>query len=142
MAWCRSNYVPEYRDRTIDVGETMKNIIQFEIILAFSFVGEILNRIIPLPVPASIYGMILLFIALCTGLIKLSAVRETGKFLIYIMPMMFIPPVVGLLDNWAVMKDFIVAILVISLISTLVVLAVSGRVTQYLINRKKGEGVE
>ena len=74
----------------------MKYILQFEIIIAISLIGELLNRIIPLPIPASIYGMVILFTALCTGLIKLSAVRETGKFLIYIMPMMFIPATVGL----------------------------------------------
>ena len=82
----------------------MKYIVQFEIIIAISLIGELLNRIIPLPIPASIYGMVILFTALCTGLIKLSAVKETGKFLIYIMPMMFIPATVGLLESWSVMQ--------------------------------------
>ena len=85
----------------------MKYILQFEIIIAISLIGELLNRIIPLPIPASIYGMVILFTALCTGLIKLSAVRETGKFLIYIMPMMFIPATVGLLESWSVMQEFL-----------------------------------
>ena len=118
----------------------MKYIIQFEIILAISLVGELLNRIIPLPIPASIYGMAILFTALCTGAIKLSAVRETGKFLISLMPLMFVPAAVGLLDNWAVMSEFIIAIIVISLVSTLVVVAITGHVTQFIINRKEKEG--
>lgn len=118
----------------------MKYIIQFEIILAISLVGELLNRVIPLPIPASIYGMVILFVALCTGIIKLQMVRETGKFLIYIMPLMFVPAAVGLLDNWVVMKEFIVAIIVISLISTLAVVAVTGHVTQWIINKKEKEG--
>lgn len=118
----------------------MKYIIQFEIILAISLVGELLNRVIPLPIPASIYGMVILFVALCTGVIKLQMVRETGKFLIYIMPLMFVPAAVGLLDNWVVMKEFIVAIIVISLISTLAVVAVTGHVTQWIINKKEKEG--
>lgn len=117
----------------------MKYIVQFEIILAISLLGELLNRVIPLPIPASIYGMIILFTALCTGWLKLSAVRETGKFLIYIMPLLFVPAGVGLLDNWAVMKEFLVAIIVICLLSTLAVVAVTGHVTQYLINRKRKE---
>lgn len=118
----------------------MKYIIQFGIILAISLAGELLNRIIPLPVPASIYGMVILFTALCTGLIKLSAVRETGKFLIYLLPLMFVPPTVGLMENWGVMKEFLTAIIVISLVSTVAVIAVSGHVTQFIINRKGKEG--
>lgn len=118
----------------------MKYIIQFEIIVAISLVGELLNRIIPLPVPASIYGMTILFVALCSGAIKLSAVKETGKFLISIMPLMFIPAAVGLIENWTVAKEFIVAIIAISFVSTLAVVAVTGHVTQYIIKLKGKEG--
>lgn len=120
----------------------MKYIYQFTIIISISFIGELLNRIIPLPIPASIYGMIILFLALLSGILKLSAVKETGKFLIYIMPLMFIPPTVGLLDMWGVMQNFLVALVIISLLSTIVVLAVSGRVTQYLIKFKRKGGKE
>ena len=117
----------------------MKYIVQFEIIIAISLVGELLNRIIPLPIPASIYGMVILFTALCTGLIKLSAVRETGKFLIYIMPMMFIPATVGLLESWSIMQDFLTAIIVISLVSTVLVMVLTGHVTQLIIKLKNKE---
>ena len=57
----------------------MKILKQFLIILAISFVGEILKYILPLPVPASIYGMVILFIGLLTGLIPLDSVRNAGK---------------------------------------------------------------
>ncbi len=117
----------------------MKYIIQFEIIIAISLAGELLNRLIPLPIPASIYGMAILFTALCTGVIKLSAVKETGKFLIYIMPMMFIPATVGLLDSWSIMKDFLTAIIVISLVSTVIVMAVTGHIAQFIIKIKDKE---
>ncbi|MBQ8336926.1 MAG: CidA/LrgA family protein [Bacteroidaceae bacterium] len=117
----------------------MKYILQFEIIIAISLVGELLNRLIPLPIPASIYGMAILFTALCTGVIKLSAVKETGKFLIYIMPMMFIPATVGLLDSWSIMKEFLTAIIVISLVSTVIVMAVTGRIAQFIIKIKDKE---
>lgn len=115
----------------------MKYIIQFEIILAISLIGELLNRFIPLPIPASIYGMTILFIALCTGAIKLSTVKETGKFLILLMPLMFIPAAVGLLEYWEIMKGFLTAIIVISLISTLAIIAVSGHITQFIIKLKE-----
>lgn len=118
----------------------MKYISQFTIIIAISLVGEIMNRVIPLPIPASIYGMSILFTLLTTGVLKLSAVKETGKFLIYIMPVMFIPPTVGLIEAWGVMQNFLPAIITISLISTVVVLAVSGRITQFIIGRKEKGG--
>ena len=117
----------------------MKYIIQFEIIIAISLIGELLNRVIPLPIPASIYGMVILFTALCTGVIKLSAVRETGKFLIYIMPMMFIPATVGLLESWSVMQEFLTAIIVISLVSTVLVMVFTGHITQFIIKLKNKE---
>ena len=117
----------------------MKYIIQFEIILAISLIGELLNRLIPLPIPASIYGMAILFTALCTGIIKLSAVKETGHFLVQIMPMMFIPATVSLLESWSIMQNFLIAIIVISLVSTIIVLFASGHATQIIINLKKKE---
>jgi holin-like protein len=114
----------------------MKYLSQFGIILAISFVGEVLNRIIPLPIPASIYGMVLLFVGLLSGVVKLSSVKDTGKFLIEIMPLLFIPATVGRIESWALMQDFLVAIIVISLVSTVVVAAAAGRITQFIINRK------
>ena len=117
----------------------MKYIIQFEIILAISLIGELLNRLIPLPIPASIYGMAILFTALCTGIIKLTAVKETGHFLVQIMPMMFIPATVGLLESWDIMQGFLTAIIVIALVSTVLVILASGHATQFIINLKRKE---
>ena len=71
--------------------------------------------------------------------IKLSAVKETGKFLIYIMPMMFIPATVGLLESWSIMQNFLTAIIVISLVSTVAVMVLTGRITQFIINIKNKE---
>ena len=82
----------------------MKLLKQFLIILAISFVGEILKYLLPLPVPASIYGMVILFIGLLTGLIPLNSVRSAGKFMIEIMPVMFIPAGVGLMSSWGNLK--------------------------------------
>ena len=78
----------------------MKYLKQFLIILVISFIGEVLKALLPLPVPASIYGMVILFVCLVTGVIRLDAVKETGRFLIEIMPVMFIPAGVGLMSWW------------------------------------------
>ena len=117
----------------------MKYIKQFEIILAISLIGELLNNIIPLPIPASIYGMAILFTALCTGVVKLSSVKETGDFLIQIMPMLFIPATVGLLESCDIMQGFLTAIIVIALVSTVLVILVSGHATQFIIRLKGKE---
>ena len=115
----------------------MKYLKQFGIILAVSFVGELFNRLLPLPVPASIYGIVLLFLLLVTGVLPLGAVREAGSFLIAIMPVMFIPAAVGLIEQWEGIRSFLAAYLIVTVVSTVVVMAVSGRVTQAVIRRGK-----
>lgn len=113
---------------------------QFTIILLISFLGEVLHYIIPLLIPASIYGLVLMLLALCTGVVKLSSVRETGKFLVDIMPVMFIPAAVGLLESWGILKPVWLPVAVITVVSTVVVMAVSGLVSQLVMRRgEKGE---
>ena len=103
-----------------------------------SFIGEGLNYLIPAPVPASIYGMVILFVCLCTKVVKL---KDTGMFLIEIMPLMFIPAGVGLMKSWGVLKPLVVPVLAITVVSLIAVMAVSGRVSQKIIakNDKKRE---
>lgn len=115
----------------------MKWMKQFGIILLISFVGEILEKWIPLPIPASIYGIILLFLCLKLNIIPHEAVHETGKFLIEIMPLMFIPAAVGLLETWDVIEPAWLEYVAVTVISTWVVMIVSGRVTQFVIRRKR-----
>ena len=101
--------------------------------MAVSFVGEILHAVLPLPIPASIYGLVLMLALLMTGALKLDAVEDAGKFMIEIMPVMFIPAGVGLME----LKAVLVPVLVITLVSTIVVMVVSGRVTQAVIRLEK-----
>ncbi len=119
----------------------MKYLRQFLIILAISFIGELLNRLLPLPVPASIYGMAILFICLCTGIIKLDSVKETGNFLIEVMPIMFIPAGVGLMASWGVLKPMLIPVSIITVVAIVTVMAVTGRISQMIIRheeKKKG----
>ena len=115
----------------------MKYIRQFLIILCVSFLGEVLRFVLPFPVPASIYGLILMFVALESGIIKLDSVKETGRFLIEIMPLMFIPAGVGLLDAWGKLQPVFLPVLAVTVISTVLVMGISGRVTQTVICREK-----
>lgn len=118
----------------------MKYLRQLLIILIFSFAGEVLHYLVPIQIPASIYGLVLLFIGLMTGLIQLSQVQETAKFLIEIMPMMFIPAGVGLLESWGVLKPILVPVIVILVVSTVFVMGVSGLVTQGVMHIGKSHG--
>lgn len=115
----------------------MKYFRQFGIILAVTFIGEILKYIIPLPIPASIYGLILMLIILKTKIISLEQVKETGTFLIEIMPLMFIPAAVGLLVSWDVLKDICIPVIIITILTTVIVMIVTGKVTQFMIKLER-----
>ena len=120
----------------------MRYLKQFTIILTISLLGEVLHYFIPLPVPASIYGLLLMLAALMTGVVKRDSVRETGAFLVEIMPVMFIPAAVGLLETWGVLRPVWLPVAVITVVSTVLVMGVSGLVTQFVIRRDervKGE---
>ncbi len=119
----------------------MKYVKQLFLILFISFLGEILKYVLPFPVPASIYGLLILFICLETGWLKLGSVEETAKYLVEIMPLMFIPAGVGLLESWGALQPVLLKIAVITVISTIVVMIAAGRVTQCVIRirRRKEE---
>lgn len=110
----------------------MKYVKQLLIILAFSLLGEVLQALIPLPVPAAIYGLVLLLIALCTGLLKREHIADTANFLIGIMPLLFVAPAARIMAYWGVIKENWLPIIAITVISTFVVFAVSGLVTKLI----------
>ncbi|MBO5348471.1 MAG: CidA/LrgA family protein [Clostridia bacterium] len=108
----------------------MKYLKQLMIILLFSFIGEVLNTVIPLPIPASIYGMLLLFIALSLKIVKLEQVKETSEYFLSIMLILFVPAAVGIMDAFFQFKAYILPILLIILVSTFAVMLVTGSVSQ------------
>lgn len=122
----------------------MKWLKQTGIILAITFLGEVLHALLPLPIPAGIYGILLLFAALESKLIPLKAVMETGVFLVEIMPVMFIPAAVGLINAVEILKPTWVSFLIITVLTTVVVMGVSGLATQWMLRRgqKKQEGAK
>ena len=115
----------------------MKYLRQFLIILLLSFLGEVLNRILSFPIPASVSGLVLMLIALCTGILQVDQVKEASDFLIEIMPIMFIPAAAGLVESWGVLKPVILPVGVITVVTTVVVMAVTGLVTQGMIRKEK-----
>lgn len=119
----------------------MKYLKQFIIILTVSFLGEILKTLIPLPVPAGIYGMVILFLGLWAGIIKLEQVKETGNFLIETMPVMFIPAGVGLIASFSVLRPMLFPVSMITVLTLVTVMAAAGLVSQFMLrhNEKRKE---
>lgn len=115
----------------------MKYLRQILLILLFSFLGEVLHALIPWPIPASIYGMGLLFAALSLKIIRVEQVKVAGDFLVSFLPVLFVAPTVSLLDCWDQLKEHLVPIFLILVGSTVLCFAVSGRVTQWYMGRKE-----
>ena len=115
----------------------MKYLKQFGIILFVSLLGELLRMLIPLPIPASVYGLVLMLILLMTGIIKLQQIKEVSAFLIEIMPVMFIPAGVGLLESWPSLRPVWNPVVFISVATTILVMAVTGRVAQRIIGKEE-----
>ena len=113
----------------------MKLVRQFLVIASVSFLGEGLKALLPFPIPSSVYGLILLFSALSLGIVKLHQVKDAARFLIEIMPVMFIPAAVGLMSSWDALRPVLLPVGVITVVSTVAVMAVTGRVTQAVMNR-------
>ena len=111
----------------------MRFIRQFLIIIFVSFLGEVLKSVLPLPIPASIYGLVIMLALLVSKVIKLEQVEGASMFLIDIMPLMFIPASAGLIDVWPNLKPVLLPILIITLVSTILVMVVSGKVTEFII---------
>lgn len=110
---------------------------QFARIMGFCFLGEILHEVLPLPIPASIYGLILLLAALKTGLVKLEQVKEVGNFLTGIFPLLFVPAAVGVMELWGELGEMIIPILLAIVPVTILVLASAGRTTQSFSRKKQ-----
>ena len=115
----------------------MNYLSQMLLILLFSFLGELLHILIPLPIPASIYGMVLMFAALSLKIIRLEQVKTAGSFLISFLPILFVAPIVSLMDCWDNISPNLWAIAVIIVISTILCFLISGWTVQALMSRKK-----
>lgn len=115
----------------------MKYLSQFLIILGFSLAGEALQRLLPLPVPASVYGIVLLFAALSLKLLRVEQVKDAGGFLTSILPILFVSPAVGILEDWELIRGALLPIALLVLSSTVLTFGISGRLTQIWQDKEK-----
>jgi holin-like protein len=116
----------------------MKIYTQLMWFLLFSIVGEAASTLLNLPVPGSIIGMLLLFIALKTKLLKLGQIDLVGKFLLANMTILFLPAGVGIMAHWDAISKYWWQIIVITLVALVVNVAVIGAVSTYI--KRKWEG--
>lgn len=115
----------------------MKYVFQFLRVLGFCFLGEVLHVLLPLPIPASIYGLVLLLAALRAGLVKLEQVREAAGFLTAVFPLLFVPGAAGIMELGPVLvKNGLPVLLAVGLV-TVLVMAAAGRATQAVARRKE-----
>ena len=117
----------------------MKYLKEFTIILGFCLLGEVLRYLLPLPVPASIYGLAMMLLALVCGAVKLDQVETTADYLVGIMSPMLIPAAVGLMEQFAALRAILIPFFVVNVVGLLTTFAVTGRVTQFFL-RDKTEG--
>lgn len=114
----------------------MKYIVQFCCIVAFCFLGELLAYLLPLPIPASVYGLVLLVAALKTGIVKTEQVRETGLFLTGIFPLLFVPAAAGVMELWEELGALLLPCALAVAPITVLVMGISGRVTQHFARKE------
>lgn len=110
------------------------------LIFGFTLLGEALHALLPFPIPAAIYGLVLLFSALCLRIVKVEHVKKLSGFLLTIMPLFFVSPAVNLLQSWGLLLPKLGWILLLIAVSTILVFAVSGLVCQVLCKKEDGHG--
>ena len=113
---------------------------QSAIIFGFSLLGEALNRLIPLPIPAAVYGLVLLFAALCLKLIKVEQISKASNFLLTILPILFVSPAVNLLESWNILAPQVIPIALLVVSSTILVFAVAGIISQLFCRKGDSDG--
>ena len=128
-----------YRNFAKRGSNKVKYIFQFARITAFCLTGEVLAVVLPLPIPASVYGLIVLLLALRFGIVKLEQVKDVGLFLTGIFPLLFVPAAAGVMELWAEMGNMLLPIIIAIVPVTVLVLASAGRTTQALTSRRKNK---
>lgn len=93
-------------------------------------------RILPIPVPASVIGMILLFVGLCTKLIKLEQVESLSNSLSRVITFLFVPSGISLVNSLDIMQHYGLQILFVILVATLALLAATGWTGAFLLHIK------
>lgn len=115
----------------------MKYLFQAGVIMLVTLAGELLHILIPLPIPASIYGLIIMLACLQLRVIRLDRVEGAGSFLLDIMPVLFVPAAVGLITTWADLEAMLLPVIVIIVVTTFIAMGVTGWTAQLAMKKGK-----
>ncbi len=115
----------------------MKYIFQFCILMIFVLLGEVLAYLIPFPIAGSIYGLVLLFLSLVIGLVKLSWIEDIANWLHNVMGLFFIAPAVAVIDIWADISDIWWILVLLLVVAYLVTMITTGITADALINKSE-----
>ena len=118
----------------------MKYVFQLMLIIGVSLAGEILNALLPLPVPASVYGLLILFTLLVTRVVKLNQVEDVAEFLMSIMPLFFIESTVRIMESYGLVKGKIPALFLAAFLSFATVIVITGKTAQTIIRWRSRKG--
>lgn len=110
-----------------------------EVIILFGiyYLGEGIKLLTNVPIPGNLIGMLILFLLLCTHVIRLEQISTISDFLLGHMPFFFIPAGVALMTSFALIEDIWLQILVLCLITTFLTMGISGITVQFFMKRKK-----
>ncbi|MCI1930179.1 MAG: CidA/LrgA family protein [Clostridia bacterium] len=114
----------------------MKYIKQFMIIFGITFLGEVIYKLLDFPIPAGIYGLVILLLFLQTGILKFDEIKDVGEFLLDILAITFVPSTVGIVTASDDLKQFLIPILLALFVVTFIVFGITGRVSQFFLERK------
>ena len=121
------------------IHNTIKIIIQITIIYLIYMIGNFISKLIAdiIVIPGNIIGMVILLILLTSNILKLSMVEETGNFMLKYMGFFFVPLTVGLTESYKLIESNIIKIIIILVVSCILVMFISAKVTDILITYKE-----
>lgn len=118
----------------------MKYALQFSIILAVALVGELLRAVIPAPIPASVYGLVVLFVCLSCGIIRVSSIEDASNILLELLPLTLVPAAVGIVDSLDALKSVAIPVVLLATVGTAFIgVAASGTAEWIIRFSKKGK---
>lgn len=108
----------------------MGKLYQFGLYILILFVGVFLKMVIPAPIPPAVYGMIILYFLLSVNVVKSDDIKPITEKLLDIMPFLFVPAGVAMINEIGKLKGKILLILLLLFITTFIILFVTGHVVQ------------
>lgn len=117
----------------------MRYITQFGIIMGVTMLGDLLRKLLPLPIPAAVWGMFVMLFLLCTGLLKLSQVEQTANFFLEAMPLMFVVVTVSIIEQYPVLQNNVLKVLAVTILTTIICFGCTGLVAEKLLSLKKNK---